>query len=114
MLGHTFNPRDEARWATFVEAHPQSSAFHTPAYLDALHRTHGYQPIVYTTSQPGEPLANGIVLCPLTSWLTVSRLVSVPFADHCEPLVNDGRDRTALVAAVQKTVRDGRLKYAQI
>jgi len=111
---HTFNPLQDPRWASFVEAHLQSSVFHTSSYLDALRRTYGYQPIVYTTSLPGEPLANGIVLCRVSSWLTGSRLVSVPFADHCEPLVASSRDRAAIVAAIQKTVRDGKLRYAQI
>jgi hypothetical protein len=111
---HTFNPLEDRRWTTFVEAHLQSSVFHTSSYLDALRRTYGHQPIGYTTSLPGEPLANGIVLCRVSSWLTGSRLVSVPFADHCEPLVADVRDRAAIVAAIQKTVQDGKLKYAQI
>ncbi len=114
MLVHMFNPLEDSRWASFVQAHLESSAFHTPAYLDALHRTYGYQPIVYTTSRPDEPLANGIVLCRVTSWLTGSRLVSVPFADHCEPLVRTGRARAAIVASIQKTVHDDRLKHAQI
>jgi CelD/BcsL family acetyltransferase involved in cellulose biosynthesis len=111
---HTFNPLEDRRWTTFVEAHLQSSVFHTSSYLDALRLTYGHQPIVYTTSGPGEPLANGLVLCRVSSWLTGSRLVSVPFADHCEPLVASAGDRAAIVAAIQRTVRDGKLKYAQI
>jgi hypothetical protein len=114
VLVHTLNPLDDSRWATFAEAHPQSSIFHTTPYLDALRRTYGYQPVVYTTSPPGGPLANGIVLCRVSSWLTGSRLVSVPFADHCEPLVSGARDRAAIVAAIQKTVSEEKLKYAQI
>jgi CelD/BcsL family acetyltransferase involved in cellulose biosynthesis len=111
---YTLNPLEDPRWTSFVETHLQSSVFHTSSYLDALRRTYGYQPIVYTTSVPGQPLANGIVLCRVSSWLTGSRLVSVPFADHCEPLVASARDRAAIVAAIQTTVRDGNLKYAQI
>jgi Acetyltransferase (GNAT) domain len=114
VLVHTFNPLEDRRWPEFVQGHLHSSVFHTPAYLDALHRTYGYQPTVYTTSLPEGPLTNGIVLCRVSSWLTGSRLVSVPFADHCEPLVTNDGERRALVAAVQKTVREGRLKYAQI
>ena len=111
---YTLNPLEDPRWTSFVETHLQSSVFHTSSYLDALRRTYGYGPIVYTTSVPGQPLANGIVLCRVSSWLTGSRLVSVPFADHCEPLVASARDRAAIVAAIQTTVRDGNLKYAQI
>jgi CelD/BcsL family acetyltransferase involved in cellulose biosynthesis len=111
---YTINPLEDPRWTSFVETHLRSSVFHTTSYLDALRRTYGYQPIVYTTSLPGQPLANGVVLCRVSSWLTGSRLVSVPFADHCEPLVASARDRAAIAAAIQTTVRDGKLKYAQI
>ena len=114
MLVHTFDPLDDTRWTSFVESEVQSSVFHTASYLDALRRTYGYQPVVYTTSAPEAPLTNGIVLCRVNSWLTGSRLVSVPFADHCEPLVAGASDRAAIVAAIQKTVREGKLKYAQI
>jgi GNAT acetyltransferase-like protein len=97
-----------------VESHPDSSVFHTSAYLEALRRTYGYTPTVYTTASAEEPLANGVVLCRVSSWLTGSRLVSVPFADHCQPLVRDTNDLTAIMSAVQKAVEDGKLKYAQI
>jgi CelD/BcsL family acetyltransferase involved in cellulose biosynthesis len=111
---HTFNPLEDRRWTEFVESHPDSSVFHTSPYLEALRRTYGYAPTVYTTASPGEPLANGVVLCRVSSWLTGSRLVSVPFADHCQPLVRDANDLTAIMSAVQKAVEDGKLKYAQI
>jgi CelD/BcsL family acetyltransferase involved in cellulose biosynthesis len=114
VIVHTFDPLDDTRWTSFVESEVQSSVFHTASYLDALRRTYGYQPVVYTTSAPEAPLTNGIVLCRVNSWLTGSRLVSVPFADHCEPLVAGASDRAAIVAAIQTTVREGKLKYAQI
>jgi hypothetical protein len=97
-----------------VESHPDSSVFHTAPYLEALRRTYGYAPTVYTTSTSEEPLTNGIVLCRVNSWLTGSRLVSVPFADHCEPLATAAGDLLAIVSAVRKAVEDGNLRYAQI
>jgi hypothetical protein len=111
---HIFNPLEDRRWAEFVESHPHASVFHTPPYLEALRRTYGYAPHVYTTASREDPLTNGVVLCQVSSWLTGSRLVSVPFADHCEPLVRDANDLTAIMSAVRKTVEDAKLKYAQI
>ena len=40
-----------------------------------------------TSAQPGERLEDGAVFCRVVSWITGTRLVSLPFADHCEPLV---------------------------
>ena len=72
-----------------MASHPRASVFHERGWLEALHRTYGYEPVVLTTTEPGKPLANGLVLCRVSSWITGVRLVSLPFSDHCEPLLND-------------------------
>jgi CelD/BcsL family acetyltransferase involved in cellulose biosynthesis len=82
------HPLSDARWDRFVERHPDSSVFHTTAWLDALYRTYGYRPFVYADAPPGYELRAGIAVCLVDSWLTGRRLVSVPFADHCDPLMS--------------------------
>ncbi len=111
---YTFNPLEDPRWAGFVQRHPQASIFHTPAWLEALHRTYGYEPIVYTTSAPGASLTNGIVFCRISSWLTGRRMVSLPFADHCEPLVESPEERKEIVDSLQCALHGENLKYIEI
>lgn len=89
MTIHNLNPLSDSRWDELVARHPKASAFHQRAWLESLARTYGYEPFVLTNAAPGEPLDNGLVLCRVSSWITGTRLVSVPFADHCEPLFND-------------------------
>jgi CelD/BcsL family acetyltransferase involved in cellulose biosynthesis len=86
------DPLTDPRWGRLVDEHPQSSIFHTPQWLSALQNAYGYRPLVLTTSGPGSPLTNGIVFCEVNSWLTGRRLVSLPFADHCEPLLAQSSD----------------------
>jgi len=93
---YELDPLGDARWERFLHRHPAASVFHSCGWLDALQRTYGFSPIVYTTSPPGRELQNGIVLCRVASWLTGRRLVSVPFADHCEPLAERMEDRLEL------------------
>jgi CelD/BcsL family acetyltransferase involved in cellulose biosynthesis len=83
------NPLEDPRWEAFVQRHPRASVFHTAAWLEALRRTYAYEPTVLTTSSPNGDLTNGIVFCQVRSWLTGNRLVSLPFSDHCEPLLDD-------------------------
>ena len=97
---HTFNPLNDPRWENFVDRHPQASVFHGRGWLEALWRTYGYEPVVYSTDSPSGELTNGVVLCRVNSWLTGRRLVSLPFTDHCEPLVQDASDRTSLFRAL--------------
>jgi len=94
---YRMNPFSDGRWDDLVARHPNASAFHERGWLYALARTYGYEPLVITTSPPGERLTNGVVLCRISSWLTGTRLVSLPFADHCEPLLDDLGDLRKLL-----------------
>src|ERR1700704_505888 len=81
---YEIHPLDDPRWSELVGRHPFSSMFHSREWLHALHRTYGYQPIAFTTSQPGAKLQDAVLFCRVDSWLTGRRLVSLPFSDHCE------------------------------
>ncbi len=83
------NPLEDRRWQELIERHPCASVFHTRGWLEALQRTYGYQPFILTASGESAELKGGIAFCRVSSWLTGSRLVSVPFSDHCQPLVDD-------------------------
>ena len=72
---------------TLLDRHPAASVFHSPGWLSALRQTYGYEPFVVTTS-PGPTLENGLVVCRVKGW-TSRRLVSLPFSDHCDPLVDE-------------------------
>jgi hypothetical protein len=82
------NPLSDPRWDKFIANHPSVSVFHTRGWLRSLQRTYGYQPVAYTTSAPADTeLTNAILFCEIKSFLTGRRLVSLPFSDHCAPLV---------------------------
>jgi CelD/BcsL family acetyltransferase involved in cellulose biosynthesis len=110
---YEIDPQNDPRWTTLVESHPQSSVFHTRQWLEALRRTYGFKPKVFTTSPAGTPLTNGIAFCDVNSWLTGPRLVSLPFSDHCEPLVGSAVDLQALLS--ESLQNEGpHLKYLEI
>ena len=111
---YRIDPICDVRWAAFVDKHPQSSVFHSRPWLRALHLTYGFQPVVYTTSPPGSDLANGLALCPVRSWITGRRLISLPFSDHCEPLVDNAADARSLTSALAESLRTERLRYVEV
>jgi len=92
MAIYRIDPLHDPRWDDFLEEHPRASVFHTRAWLQALRATYGYEPVAFTNTVPGTALTNAIVFCRIKSFLTGSRLVSVPFADHCDPLVGSPVD----------------------
>jgi len=81
------DPINDQRWTALLAQHPNSSVFHTSKWARALKNTYGYQPFALTTSPPAASLKNGLIFCRIDSWLTGRRLVSMPFSDHCEPLL---------------------------
>ena len=114
MSIYTLDPLQDPRWADLVKRHPHASVFHTPAWLRTLRDTYGYQPVVFTTSSPAGPLEDGIVLCQVRSWLTGKRLVSLPFSDHCEPLVNSATAFDAISMHLDDVRCDRRWDYVEL
>ncbi len=108
------DPLTDTRWAELVERHPRSSAFHTRGWLEALRRTYGFEPRVLTTSASVAELENGIAFCRVDSWLTGRRLVSLPFSDHCDPLVDEAAQLESLLAALEEERARKGLKYVEI
>lgn len=111
---HRMNPLSDGRWDDLVDHHPNASAFHCRGWLQALARTYGYEPLVLTTAPPGERLANGLVLCRVSSWLTGARLVSLPFTDHCDLLLDNEGDFQEFVNWLWKECWDQRQQYVEL
>jgi CelD/BcsL family acetyltransferase involved in cellulose biosynthesis len=107
-------PLTDSRWNEFLERHPRSSVFHTAGWLKALRQTYGYDPIAYTTTPPGADLRNAVLFCRVQSWLTGPRLVSLPFSDHCEPLLEDAADLQAVLAHLKEQFRQNKWRYFEM
>src|SRR5947199_506989 len=114
MTVYVVDPLRDPRWTDFLRSHPAATVFHVPGWLRALHQTYGYEPVVFTTSPPGKELANGWAFCRIRSWLTGRRLVSLPFSDHCEPLVHNSEELSALSLFLQRNRKLERWKYVEI
>jgi len=114
MNVYHFDPLQDPRWLTLLARHPNASVFHTPGWLKALHSTYGYKPFILTTSKAGEELTNGLAVCCVKSHLTGRRLVSLPFSDHCEPLLGSREDLPILLAGLRDHLKSLPCKYAEI
>lgn len=114
MKVFVLNPLVDRRWTRLVDRHPCASVFHSRGWLEALRRTYGYEPVVYTTAAPTEELNNGIAFCRIKSWLTGRRLVSLPFSDHCEPLLDNREEWGFLTKSVVGLARSEGYEYMEI
>jgi hypothetical protein len=67
-----------------------------------------------TTTPPGSELVNGIAFCRVRSWLTGNRLVSLPFSDHCEPLLNSQAELDCLLSGLRYDPQHRDARYIEI
>lgn len=111
---YELDPISDARWDELTKCHPRSSVFHSTNWLRTLSAVYGYEPVVITTCGPREPLTNGLVFCRVKSWLTGRRLVSLPFADHCETLIDSQGELGAMLAQMKRQVDEGEWRYVEI
>jgi len=110
---HTVNPLADSRWDDLVACHPRASVFHQSGWLRALARTYGYEPYVLTTST-GRPLQNGLAVCRVSSWITGTRLVSLPFSDHSEPLLDDLNGLSQFTDELEAECDQHRWRYVEL
>ena len=108
------DPIGDPRWAALVNSHPRASVFHTQNWLRALRDVYGYESVVVTTCSPSERLTNGVVFCRVKSWLTGHRLVSLPFSDHCEPLIDNRDELDAILLQMTRQIEAGEWRYVEI
>ena len=111
---HFIDPLQDPRWPALVAAHPRASLFHSVGWLSALRNVYGYEPVAITTCSPGTALTNGLVFCRVKSWLTGRRLVSLPFSDHCELLVDGADELDTMLLPLRQQVERGQWKYLEI
>lgn len=114
MSIYEIEPLRDARWDELVLTHPMSSAFHTRAWLSALSKAYGYDVRALTTTPPATPLSSGIVFCRVKSWLTGTRVVSLPFSDHCQPLADNPLELGEMVGYLCNSVKSSRAKYCEL
>jgi CelD/BcsL family acetyltransferase involved in cellulose biosynthesis len=114
MTCYKVDPLSDPRWAALVESHPRSSVFHSPNWLRALRAVYGYEPVVVTTCPPDAHLTNGLVFCRINSWLTGRRLVSLPFSDHCDLLIDRPNELDEMLLHMRRDVDEEKCKYIEI
>jgi len=114
MAIYLIDPLRDPRWDGFLQSHSRASVFHSKAWLQALRTTYRYDSVAFTDAAPDAALANAIVFCRVESFLTGSRLVSLPFADHCDPLVSSRVGLNHLLPQVEQGFSSQSCQYFEL
>jgi CelD/BcsL family acetyltransferase involved in cellulose biosynthesis len=111
---YEIDPLLDSRWKALVESHPCASVFHSTSWLQAIRSVYKYDPVVVSSCPAETPLSHGLLFCRVNSWLTGRRLVSLPFSDHCDPLVDNAEQLDLLLLHLKQGMKAERRKYIEI
>lgn len=93
------DPCSSPEWLKMVQSHQHAGIFHHPQWLTMLRETYGYEVFAVCVREAGNITA-AVPFADIKSPLTGRRWVSLPFSDHCRPLVHTG-DPEALESLVE-------------
>jgi Acetyltransferase (GNAT) domain len=94
--------------------HPRASVFHSAGWTQALRDTYDYESFAFPSDGPALPATSGITLARVRSWLTGKRLISLPFSDHCTPLVSGAAELQSLLAGLKPLLAKEDWNYIEI
>ena len=109
------DPVTDPRWNTFVEGHPFGLICHHSRWKQVLEESFPHMKGYYL-ALPGhekDSIRAALPLFEIKSILTGKRLVSIPFATHCDPLISSPEDMRELLdaaLALSKTLGISRIE----
>lgn len=108
------NPITDPRWRQLVEDHPSSSVYQHPLYMKALAETYAHlEPLGFILTDDHGNVAAGIPFFLVKSWLTGSRLVSLPFSSYSDPLVRTQEEFQLLFQEVLRFYANNHVGYLE-
>lgn len=110
------SPEDDTRWDTFVATHRLGLVYHLSAWRRALEDAFPHirgNFLALTHPDTGEIQA-GLPVYTVKSWLLGNRIVSIPFASFCDPLISTPEEFQLLLAQVQKFAERSKSRRIEI
>ncbi|MEM4724675.1 MAG: GNAT family N-acetyltransferase [Candidatus Hadarchaeum sp.] len=109
------DPSLDERWDAFVDRHPWGWVTHLSGWKRALERAFPQMKGHYLALvDKYDQIKAGLPLFEVRSALTGNRLVSVPFATLCDPLVDTGADLGYLLSVAIEMARELEVKNLEV
>ena len=88
----SIDPLKDKRWGDFVQKHPMGSVHHHPAWFNLITSTFNYLPRCYALINDETGCLKGVFpFMTSSSVLKGGRLLSLPYATYCDPLIPNER-----------------------
>lgn len=93
------DPVNDPRWDSFVEDHPFGWICHLSKWKQALEKSFRHMKGYYyaIVDESGKDICAALPVYTVKSWITGNRIVSIPFASLCDPLISKNEDLNNLL-----------------
>ena len=108
-----FNESEIGRWDDFVESHPKGSPFHLSGWIRTIYETYAFEPLLYICKDGGGKISGVLPFFLIKSFITGTRIVSLPFSDYGGPLFSNGEEGKDLLERIREE-RNNRIRYFEI
>jgi hypothetical protein len=102
----TIDPLQDDHWDEFVENHPFGWLCHLSGWKKVLEKSFKHMQGHYIVLLRDGAIQAGLPLFEVRSWILGNRLVSIPFATLCDPLVSTTEDMSKLVSRALDISKD--------
>jgi len=115
-LVKVIDPVKDSRWDKFVQEHPFGWVCHLSGWKqvleDSFRHIKGYFLVIQDKS--GRNIKAGLPIYLVKSWLTGSRLVSIPFATLSDPLISSSDEMEELIESILSLKEESNSSYVEI
>lgn len=80
---------DDRKWKDYIFDRPDVNVFHHPQWSINFYEVYGYKPYVFALINSEGAVVGGIPVSDVSSPFTGKRWVSLPYTDHCIPVLDD-------------------------
>ncbi len=109
------SPDERGEWDAFVTRHPLGLIYHLSSWQRVLESAFGHiRGQFLVMRDEGGQIQAGVPIYMVTSWLLRNRIVSVPFATMCDPLVSTKEEFSSLWPAIEDASRKHRSQRIEI
>ena len=103
-------------WDRFVDEHPYGLLYHSTSWKRVLEQAfpHIRGRFLVLADPATRRITSGLPVYTVRSWLLGNRLVSVPFASFCDPLISSARDFELLLPLLLEARQQGGARRLEI
>jgi len=108
------DPCKEPGWDGFVQDHPLGLIYHLSGWKRLIESSFHHMKGHYFVINGDKQIKAALPAFEVRSWILGNRLVSIPFATLCDPLVSDRNEFSELFGAVKGLSKELSTSYVEI